>query len=72
GTPADNAVIVSEVLSGRGNPTATAAVLLNAAAALYVAERAATFAECVELARAALAAGAGTAALERLQSASRA
>jgi anthranilate phosphoribosyltransferase len=72
GTPAENAVIVSDVLAGRGNPTATAAVVLNAAAALYVAERAATFAECVELARAALAAGGGSAALERLQLASRA
>jgi anthranilate phosphoribosyltransferase len=71
GTPAENAVIVSEVLAGHGNPTSTAAVLLNAAAALYVAERAATFAECVEIARAALAAGAGTAALERLQHASK-
>lgn len=70
GAPAENALIVSDVLAGRGNPTATAAVLLNAAAALYVAERAATFAECVELSRAALAAGQGTAALERLQRAS--
>jgi anthranilate phosphoribosyltransferase len=70
GTPAENANIVTEVLAARGNPTATAAVLLNAAAALYVAERAASFEHCVELARAALVAGRGIAALERLQRAS--
>lgn len=72
GTPAENAVIVSEVLAGRGNPTATAAVVLNTAAALYVGDRAATFEAGVEGARAALQAGQGTAALERLQRASRA
>jgi anthranilate phosphoribosyltransferase len=71
GLPAENANIVADVLAGRGNPTATAAVLLNAAAALYVAEQAASFAECFALARAALDAGRGTAALERLQSAAR-
>jgi anthranilate phosphoribosyltransferase len=71
GSPADNASIVMDVLAGRGNPTATAAVVLNAAAALYVAERAASFEECVQLARAAVEAGRGTAALERLQHAAR-
>jgi anthranilate phosphoribosyltransferase len=71
GLPAENASIVSEVLAGRGNPTATAAVLLNAAAALYVAERAGSFEECYGLARAALDAGRGLAALQRLQSAAR-
>jgi anthranilate phosphoribosyltransferase len=70
GTPAENAVIVTEVLAGRGNPTATAAVVLNAAAALYVGDAAATFAECTELARAVLNAGRGSAALARLQRAS--
>jgi anthranilate phosphoribosyltransferase len=72
GTPAENAVIVSEVLAGRGNPTATAAVVLNAAAALYVGDCAETLEAGVEAARAALTAGQGTAALERLQRASKA
>jgi anthranilate phosphoribosyltransferase len=71
GLPAENAAIVTDVLTGRGNPTATAAVLLNAAAALYVAERATSFAECYAMARSALEAGRGMAALERLQSAVR-
>jgi len=70
GTPPENAAIVSDVLAGRANPTATAAVLLNAAAALYVAERAQTFADCFRLAQAALEAGHGAAALTRLQRAS--
>lgn len=70
GTPPDNAKIITDVLAGRGNPTATAAVLLNAAAALYVGEQATTIAEAVERARAALDAGRGTAALQRLQRAS--
>ncbi|MGH7710748.1 MAG: anthranilate phosphoribosyltransferase [Gemmatimonadaceae bacterium] len=71
GTPADNAAIVTDVLAGRGNPTATAAVVLNAAAALYVADAAPTFPGCLAQARAALESGRGTAALERLQRASK-
>src|SRR5215212_6599966 len=37
GAPTDNAHIIVELLQDRGNPSATAAVVLNAAAALYVA-----------------------------------
>ena len=70
GTPSENAAIVTEVLAGRGNPTATAAVTLNAAAALYVGELAPTFEKGVELARAAISAGRGNEALARLQRAS--
>lgn len=70
GTPAENAVIVTDVLAGRGNPIATAAVVLNAAAALYVGDVAATFAECAEHAREALDSGLGSDALARLQRAS--
>ncbi len=70
GTPPENAAIVTDVLAGRGNPTATAAVVLNAAAALYVGELAPTFDAGVGLARAALTAGRGTEALTRLQKAS--
>jgi anthranilate phosphoribosyltransferase len=69
GSPADNARIVIDVLSGRGNPAAAAAVTLNAAAALYVAGRAGTFGEGLELARAGIEGGAGMLALERLRAA---
>ncbi|HJU73374.1 MAG TPA: anthranilate phosphoribosyltransferase [Gemmatimonadaceae bacterium] len=72
GTPAENADIVTAVLAGRGNPTATAAVLLNAAAALYVADKGRDMAACLGLARAALESGQGAAALARLQKASHA
>ncbi|MGQ0639313.1 MAG: anthranilate phosphoribosyltransferase [Gemmatimonadaceae bacterium] len=70
GTPAENAAIVSDILAGRGNPTATAAVVLNAAAALYVAEKASSFADCVQLVQKSLSAGRGAEALLRLQRAS--
>jgi len=67
GPPADNAATVLRVLRGDGNEASTAAVALNAAAAIYVAGGAATFAEGVEVARAAIGAGVGLAALERLR-----
>jgi anthranilate phosphoribosyltransferase len=69
GSPAQNAQIVSDVLEGRGHPAATAAVILNAAGALYVAPGSRTFAECVSTASVALANGAGAAALERMRKA---
>jgi anthranilate phosphoribosyltransferase len=70
GPPADNAAAVRAVLGGNAPPTARAAVLLNAAAALYVSANGPTsFGEAVELARAALDQGAGLAALERLRAA---
>jgi anthranilate phosphoribosyltransferase len=69
GNPAHNAQIVSEVLEGRGHPAATAAVILNAAGALYVAPGRRTFAECVSAASVALANGAGAAALDRMRQA---
>ncbi|GAC1650726.1 MAG: anthranilate phosphoribosyltransferase [Gemmatimonadaceae bacterium] len=65
--PQDNARIILDVLSGRGTPAAAAAVVLNAAGALYVAGIAATYGEGVATARAALANGSGLAALRRLQ-----
>ena len=71
GGPEDNARIVRQVLEGKGNATAAAAVVLNAAAALFVAAPDSTFADCVEQSRAALAEGAGIVALERLQRAYR-
>ena len=69
GTPRDNAAIITAVLSGEGNPGATAAVVLNAAAAIYVSGDDESFDTAVERARVALDSGAGLAALERLRSA---
>ena len=67
GSPEDNARIISEVLGGRGPAGAVAAVVLNAAAALYVGAFTPSFDEAVRVAREALSAGVGLVALERLQ-----
>src|SRR5436190_7961820 len=68
GPPADNAAAVRAVLAGNAPPPATAAVLLNAAAALFVSTSGTgSFEYAVEMARSALDAGAGLAALERLR-----
>jgi anthranilate phosphoribosyltransferase len=69
--PSENARIIEAVLGGRGTAGATAAVVLNAAGALYVAGRAADFGSAMSLAREALKGGAGLDALERLRRASR-
>ena len=71
GDPVANAATVRAVLEGRGAPAAEAAVVLNAAAAVYVGGLARDYAEGVEQARAALAAGAGMEALERMRRAYR-
>ncbi len=71
GTPAENAALIRELLSGGGSAGARAAVILNAAAALYVAERCPTYAACVDVARIALATGIGLEALERMLAAYR-
>jgi anthranilate phosphoribosyltransferase len=67
GGPADNARIITDVLGGKGSAAARAAVLLNAAGALYVAPGTRSFRECVQTASTALANGAGAAALERMR-----
>jgi anthranilate phosphoribosyltransferase len=71
GTPKENADAILRVLQGEGNGTATAAVILNAAAAIYVSglgsALTATFGNSVDAARAALANGSGLQALERLR-----
>jgi anthranilate phosphoribosyltransferase len=67
GGPADNARTITDVLTGKGRPAARAAVVLNAAGALYVAPGGRSFAESVAAASAALASGAGAAALERMR-----
>jgi anthranilate phosphoribosyltransferase len=69
GGPADNARIIVEVLAGKGTPGARSAVVLNAAAALYVGGMSASIRDCVELARRALETGAGLQALERMRAA---
>jgi anthranilate phosphoribosyltransferase len=68
-TPAHNAQIIEEVLAGRGAPGAQAAVLLNAAAAVYVAGQAESYAAAVPQVRAALKDGVGSEALARLRAA---
>ena len=67
GGPAQNAAIVTEVLEGRGNGAASAAVVLNAGAAIYVAGLEPTMSRAVERARGALAERRGMEALERLR-----
>lgn len=69
GDAATNARILLDVLAGRAKPGAMAAVLLNAAAAIYVAGLGSSFGDGVEIARATVASGAALAALERLRSA---
>ncbi len=69
GDPGDNARIVVEVLSGGGTPAAQAAVIMNAAAAIYVSGRGMSYPESVELARSALENGKGVEALDRLRAA---
>ena len=72
GSPHENASIVVRTLSNDGSHGAKAAVVLNAAGAIYVAGLVATFDDAVERAREALEQGAGLAALERLRLAYRA
>src|SRR5665213_1960947 len=69
GSPAENASIVKACLDGSAPAGAIAAVAANAGAAIYVAGMASTLREGVESARAAIANGSATAALERLRSA---
>lgn len=72
GTPVENAGVVLAVLEGGGPRGARAAVLLNAAAAIYVSDLAPDFATGLETATRALEAKAGLRALERLRDAFRA
>lgn len=69
GDPAENAQTIEETLKGGGSPGSRAAVTLNAAAALLVAEQVPDYDSAVETARSALAAGAGMSALNRLRGA---
>jgi anthranilate phosphoribosyltransferase len=69
GSPAENASVIEQVLRGERRDGARSAVLLNTAAALYVAGQCATFGEGMGHAAEALARGAGIAALDRLRAA---
>jgi anthranilate phosphoribosyltransferase len=68
GPPANNAAAVRAVLEGSAPPTATSAVLLNAAAAVYVSgEGIRDFGSALDHVRHALESGRGLEALERLR-----
>ncbi len=69
GEPADNARVIVEVLGGGGPRGARAAVVLNAAAALYVGALAKDFAHGVSLANRSIDDGAALAVLGRLRAA---
>lgn len=69
GEPAENAAIISAVLEGSNRSAARDALLLNAAAALYVSGRGWSFAEALERARVALDTGRALAVLGRLRQA---
>lgn len=66
GEPAENAAIVRAVLSGTGGPAAEAAVVLNAAAAMYVQRDGGDYATMVADVRRTLASGAALRVLESL------
>jgi len=71
GNPRDNAARVEGLLqNGAGDAAGTAAVLLNAAAAIYVAGLARTYEDGVARAREALGSGSARRALERLRATS--
>jgi anthranilate phosphoribosyltransferase len=72
GDPGENARVIEAVLDGRGPVGARAAVLLNAAAALYVSREDIPYADAVRQTSAALDAGAGARALQTLRHASQA
>ena len=70
GPPAQNAGAILAVLEGAAPPTAMAAVVLNAAAALYIAPGGPTeFGDAIDAARVGLRDGAGMRALKRLRAA---
>jgi anthranilate phosphoribosyltransferase len=71
GEPADNASRIQAILQGRERGPARDALRLNAAAALYVSGRGWTLAESLDRATAALDAGKGLEALDRLRAATR-
>lgn len=71
GDPANNALLIDLLLRGDGPPAARAAVVLNAAAALYVSTGERDFGRAVREASNGLARGAGASALDKLRRAAR-
>ena len=71
GDPSDNARIIEEVLAGGTADARAAAVILNAAAAIYVSGSVRSFPDAVSAARTAMEQGKGLAALARLRAAYR-
>lgn len=69
GGPEDNARIIIDTLGGGGTEAGRAAVILNAAAAIYLSGLAASYGEGVDRARDALASRAGLDALDKLRAA---
>jgi anthranilate phosphoribosyltransferase len=69
GEPSENAARIEEVLLGKGTAAVRCAVLLNAAAALYVSGHGWSLEESVERARTALEDGAGAKVLAKLRAA---
>jgi anthranilate phosphoribosyltransferase len=69
GEPEENARRIELLLSGDGAPAVRCAVLLNAAAALYVSGKGWSLEESVERGRRALENGAGAAVLSKVRSA---
>ena len=67
GDPAENAARIERLLDGAGKPVERCAVLLNAAAALYVSGNGWTLEESLARAREAMERGAGAAVLARLR-----
>jgi anthranilate phosphoribosyltransferase len=69
GEPSENGARIEQLLQGDGDPAVRCAVLLNAAAALYVSGNGWSFEQAAEKARGALENGAGAQVLGRLRAA---
>ncbi len=67
GTATINADIITRTLAGQGNAGATAAIVMNAAAALYVAGVASSYEDGVRMAREGISSRAGLQALDRMR-----
>jgi anthranilate phosphoribosyltransferase len=66
GTPAENANIIKDILSGKGKDAHNAAVIINCAALLYLHNKASTFSQAAQLAAEVLASGKGLDTLSAL------
>jgi anthranilate phosphoribosyltransferase len=69
GDPSENAARIEQLLAGKGSEALRCAVLLNAAAALYVSGRGWSFREAADRAKNSWSSGAGAGVLARLREA---